>query len=81
LRHQQHRRQQQQQQQQQQQRLGGERRAPEASGRRIVPDRYKLFVGSLAWTTTEDTLRPLFSEFGECQCRVVFERDEPTKSR
>ena len=48
---------------------------------RIVPGRYKLFVGSLAWTTTEETLRPLFGKFGACECRLVYERDDPTRSR
>ena len=51
-------------------------------GRRPDTDRYKLFVGSLAWTTTEDTLQSLFGQFGELlECRLCVERDDPSRSR
>ena len=42
----------------------------------------KLFVGSLAWATTDDSLREFFSQFGEVtKAEVVKERDNPGRSR
>jgi len=42
----------------------------------------KLFVGSLAWATTDDSLREFFSQFGEVsEASVVYERDNPRRSR
>jgi RNA recognition motif-containing protein len=42
----------------------------------------KLFVGSLAWTTTSDGLRAFFEQFGTVSsAEVVFERDNPRRSR
>ena len=42
----------------------------------------KLFVGSLAWATTDDSLREFFSQFGEVtKAEVVKERDNPNRSR
>jgi len=36
----------------------------------------KLFVGGLAWATTDDTLRDAFSEFGEVtEAKVVSDRE------
>ncbi|KAM0350526.1 hypothetical protein ACHAPU_003007 [Fusarium lateritium] len=36
----------------------------------------KLFVGGLAWATTDDTLREAFSQFGEVtEARVIFDRE------
>jgi RNA recognition motif-containing protein len=36
----------------------------------------KLFIGSLAWATTDDGLREFFSQFGEVtEASVVKERD------
>ncbi len=36
----------------------------------------KLFVGGLAWATTDDTLRTAFSKFGEItDAKVVSDRD------
>ena len=45
-------------------------------------DRYKVFVGGLAWSTTETTLAAAFSRFGEIlDARVITEREDSTKSR
>lgn len=45
-------------------------------------DRYKVFVGGLAWSTTETTLATAFSRFGDLlDVRVIMEREDPTKSR
>ena len=45
-------------------------------------DRYKVFVGGLAWSTTETTLAAAFSRFGDLlDARVIMEREDPTKSR
>jgi RNA recognition motif-containing protein len=42
----------------------------------------KLFVGSLAWTTDDASLRAFFEQFGEVDtCEVVYERDNPKRSR
>lgn len=42
----------------------------------------KLFVGSLAWTTDDESLRKFFSQFGEVtKAEVVKERDNPNRSR
>ena len=42
----------------------------------------KLFVGSLAWATTDESLREFFSQFGEVsKAEVVKERDNPNRSR
>ncbi|MCL2173765.1 RNA-binding protein [Candidatus Saccharibacteria bacterium] len=42
----------------------------------------KLFVGSLAWTTTDASLRAFFEQFGEVtKAEVVYERDNPSRSR
>jgi len=42
----------------------------------------KLFVGSLAWATTDDSLKEFFSQFGEvAEASVVYERDNPRRSR
>ena len=42
----------------------------------------KLFVGSLAWATTDESLREFFSQFGEVsKAEVVKERDNPSRSR
>lgn len=36
----------------------------------------KLFVGGLAWATTDDSLRAAFEEFGEvAEAKVILERD------
>lgn len=36
----------------------------------------KLFVGGLAWATTDDTLRDAFSSYGDVQeARVITDRD------
>jgi RNA recognition motif-containing protein len=45
-------------------------------------ERYKLFVGGLAWTTTETTLAQKFGQFGELvEVRVIMEHEDPTRSR
>ena len=42
----------------------------------------KLFVGSLAWATNDDSLREFFAQFGEvAEASVVYERDNPRRSR
>jgi len=42
----------------------------------------KLFVGSLAWATTNDSLKEFFEQFGEvAEASVVYERDNPRRSR
>ncbi len=42
----------------------------------------KLFVGSLAWTTDDASLRTFFEQFGAVDtCEVVYERDNPKRSR
>ncbi|MDR1970035.1 MAG: RNA-binding protein [Candidatus Nomurabacteria bacterium] len=42
----------------------------------------KLFIGSLAWTTTDASLRTFFEQFGEVvKAEVVYERDNPGRSR
>jgi RNA recognition motif-containing protein len=42
----------------------------------------KLFIGSLAWATTDASLRTFFEQFGEvAKAEVVFERDNPNRSR
>ena len=42
----------------------------------------KLFVGSLAWATTDDSLRAFFEQFGKVtKAEVVYERDNPNRSR
>jgi cold-inducible RNA-binding protein len=42
----------------------------------------KLFVGSLAWTTDDESLKQFFGQFGEVtKCEVVKERDNPSRSR
>jgi len=42
----------------------------------------KLFVGSLAWATTDDSLREFFEQFGAvAEASVVYERDNPRRSR
>jgi RNA-binding proteins (RRM domain) len=42
----------------------------------------KLFVGSLAWATKDDSLREFFEQFGEvASATVVMERDNPSRSR
>ncbi|MDR3125997.1 MAG: RNA-binding protein [Candidatus Nomurabacteria bacterium] len=42
----------------------------------------KLFIGSLAWATTDDTLRAFFEQFGTVASAVVVtERDNPNRSR
>ena len=42
----------------------------------------KLFVGSLAWATTDDSLREFFEQFGKVEeASVVYERDNPRRSR
>ena len=42
----------------------------------------KLFVGSLAWATNDDSLRAFFEQFGEVtEASVVYERDNPRRSR
>ncbi|MDO8497284.1 MAG: RNA-binding protein [bacterium] len=39
-------------------------------------DKNKLFVGSLPWSITNDTLRDLFAEFGEItEAIVITDRD------
>jgi RNA recognition motif-containing protein len=42
----------------------------------------KLFVGSLAWATDNDSLRAFFEQFGTvAKAEVVYERDNPKRSR
>jgi RNA recognition motif-containing protein len=42
----------------------------------------KLFVGSLAWATKDDSLRAFFEQFGTVVSAVVVtERDNPGRSR
>jgi hypothetical protein len=42
----------------------------------------KLFVGSLAWSVSNDDLRAAFEEVGTVvETRLVMEKEEPTKSR
>ena len=42
----------------------------------------KLFVGSLAWTTDDASLRTFFEQFGTVtKAEVVYERDNPGRSR
>lgn len=42
----------------------------------------KLFVGSLSWDTTDETLRAFFEQVGPVEsASVVKERDNPTRSR
>jgi RNA recognition motif-containing protein len=42
----------------------------------------KLFVGSLAWATKDDSLRAFFEQFGVvASATVVTERDNPSRSR
>jgi RNA recognition motif-containing protein len=42
----------------------------------------KLFVGSLSWDTTDETLKEFFEQFGVvASARVVTERDNPSRSR
>ena len=42
----------------------------------------KLFVGSLAWATKDDSLRTFFEQFGTvASATVVTERDNPGRSR
>lgn len=42
----------------------------------------KLFVGSLSWNTTDQSLYSAFSRFGEIsEAKVAMERDDPSRSR
>ena len=42
----------------------------------------KLFIGGLAWATTDGSLRAAFERFGEiADVRVIMDRDDPTRSR
>lgn len=41
----------------------------------------KLFVGGLAWTTTDDLLRAAFSQFGEIEDAHVVNDRETGRSR
>ncbi|KAJ5155328.1 hypothetical protein N7492_008131 [Penicillium capsulatum] len=41
----------------------------------------KLFVGGLAWATTDDSLRDAFSEFGQVLDAVVLKDRESGRSR
>ncbi|RBR27119.1 uncharacterized protein FIESC28_00063 [Fusarium coffeatum] len=41
----------------------------------------KLFVGGLAWASTSDSLRQLFSEFGEVLDSIVMSDRETGRSR
>ena len=42
----------------------------------------KLFVGSLAWATNDQSLHSAFSRFGQVvEAKVVMDRDDPTRSR
>jgi hypothetical protein len=56
--------------------------AERRGGRGHGADRYRLFVGGLAWTTTEPALAAAFGRFGELlEVRVIMEREDPTRSR
>jgi RNA recognition motif-containing protein len=42
----------------------------------------KLFIGSLAWATKDDSLRAFFEQYGTvASATVVTERDNPNRSR
>lgn len=41
----------------------------------------KLFVGGLAWATSDDTLRRAFQNYNVTEARVVMQREDPSKSR
>ena len=41
----------------------------------------KLFVGSLAWATTDDSLKEFFSQFGEVTSATVVTDRESHRSR
>jgi len=42
----------------------------------------KLFIGSLAWATKDDSLRSFFEQYGPItSASVVTERDNPSRSR
>ena len=41
----------------------------------------KLFIGSLAWTTTDDGLREFFAQFGEVSEAVVVRERDSNRSR
>lgn len=44
--------------------------------------KHEAFVGGLAWSTTDESLRAAFARFGDIVgCKVVMDKDEPTKSR
>lgn len=42
---------------------------------------FKLFVGGLAWATTDDGLYRAFDRFRPASCRVVMDREDRTRSR
>jgi cold-inducible RNA-binding protein len=41
----------------------------------------KLFVGSLAWETTEDELRDLFAQFGEVEEAIIITDRDSGRSK
>ena len=41
----------------------------------------KLFVGSLAWETTEDELRDLFAQFGEVEEAIIISDRDSGRSK
>eukprot|EP01043_Picozoa_sp_COSAG02_P072998 COSAG02_NODE_14003_length_1322_cov_1.565004_3_plen_185_part_01 len=44
--------------------------------------KHEAFVGGLAWSTNDESLRAAFARFGDIVgCKVVMDKDEPTKSR
>ena len=55
---------------------------PADGGRPVRAAKHEAFVGGLAWATNDQSLRAAFSRFGDIVgCKVVMEKDEPTKSR
>jgi len=35
----------------------------------------RLFVGSLSWSTTEESLRDAFAKYGVLECKIILHRD------
>lgn len=56
--------------------------ATSGSGEKIEPEHFrKVFIGSLSYTTTDDSLRDYFAKFGELVDCVIMKESKTNKSR